>query len=217
MVAIVPTITTDDPAVYRDRLEIYRQFAERIHIDVSDGQFAPSKTLNLNQLYWPWNDSGGLKIDLHLMMERPIDWLDQLVSLSPDRIIIHAESDRADKLLPKIFDHLAKFQIGCGLALLPRTAPAEVSELIRLADSVLIFGGHLGYQGGEADLAQLEKVAQIKQINPRALVEWDGGAKPENTAVIAGAGVMQIDVGSAISYSADASGAYREIVELANE
>ena len=58
MVAIVPTITTDDPAVYRDRLEIYRQFAERIHIDVSDGQFAPSKTLNLNQLYWPWSDSG---------------------------------------------------------------------------------------------------------------------------------------------------------------
>ncbi len=217
MVAIVPTITTDDPAVYRDRLEIYRQFAERIHIDVSDGQFAPSKTLNLNQLYWPWNDSGGLKIDLHLMMERPIDWLDQLVSLSPDRIIMHAESDQADKLLPKIFDHLAKFQIGCGLALLPRTAPAEVGELIRLADSVLIFGGHLGYQGGEADLAQLEKVAQIKQINPRALVEWDGGAKPENIAVIAGAGVMQIDVGSAISYSADASGAYREIVELANE
>ena len=136
MVAIVPTITTDDPAVYRDRLEIYRQFAERIHIDVSDGQFAPSKTLNLNQLYWPWNDSGGLKIDLHLMMERPIDWLDQLVSLSPDRIIIHAESDRADKLLPKIFDHLAKFQISCGLALLPRTAPAEVGELIRLADTV---------------------------------------------------------------------------------
>lgn len=217
MVAIVPTITTDDPAVYRDRLEIYRQFAERIHIDVSDGQFAPSKTLNLNQLYWPWNDNGGLKIDLHLMMERPIDWLDQLVSLSPDRIIMHAESDRADKLLPKIFDHLAKFQIGCGLALLPRTAPAEVGELIRLADTVLIFGGHLGYQGGEADLAQLEKVAQIKQINPRALVEWDGGAKPENIAVIAGAGVMQIDVGSAISYSADASGAYREIVELANE
>ena len=217
MVAIVPTITTDDPAVYRDRLEIYRQFAERIHIDVSDGQFAPSKTLNLNQLYWPWSDSGGLKIDLHLMMERPIDWLDQLVSLSPDRIIMHAESDRADKLLPKIFDHLAKFQIGCGLALLPRTAPAEVGELIRLAGTVLIFGGRLGYQGGEADLAQLEKVAQIKQINPRALVEWDGGAKPENVAVIAGAGVMQIDVGSAISYSADASGAYREIVELANE
>ena len=217
MVAIVPTITTDDPAVYRDRLEIYRQFAERIHIDVSDGQFAPSKTLNLNQLYWPWNDSSGLKIDLHLMMERPIDWLDQLVSLSPDRIIMHAESDQADKLLPKIFDHLAKFRIGRGLALLPRTAPAEVSELIRLADTVLIFGGRLGYQGGEADLAQLEKVAQIKQINPGALVEWDGGARLENIAVIAGAGVMQIDVGSAISCSADASGAYREIVELANE
>ena len=79
MVAIVPTITTDDPAVYRDRLEIYRQFAERIHIDVSDGQFAPSKTLNLNQLYWPCKYSSGLKIDLHLMMERPIDWLDLLV------------------------------------------------------------------------------------------------------------------------------------------
>ncbi len=43
MVAIVPTITTDDPAVYRDRLEIYRQFAERIHIDVSDGRSTASR------------------------------------------------------------------------------------------------------------------------------------------------------------------------------
>lgn len=202
MTVVAPTITTDNPAVYQQRLDEFLKFASRIQIDITDGKFAPSQTINLNQVYWPERSQRKTGIDLHLMLMMPLNWLDQIVSLAPDKVIVHAESYDAHNVLPKIFSHLHKFGIAVGLALLPATQPEQVKDLITEVDGVLIFGGHLGYQGGVADLHQLSKVQSIKVINEQVAIEWDGGANLENVATIAKAGVDQINIGSAIS-SAD--------------
>ncbi len=213
MTIIAPTITTNDPAVYARRLEDFLTFAPRIQIDITDGQFAPSQTINLNQVYWPPADKRECKIDLHLMLQRPIDWLDQIVAVVPDKVILHAESDDAGRMLPRIYEHLQRFGMQVGVALLPETQPAEAADIIRVVDSVLIFGGHLGYQGGVADLTQLGKIPAIQQINSTATIEWDGGANLSNVSQIAAAGVDQINIGSAISGASDPAVAYRQLVE----
>lgn len=214
MTIIAPTITTDDPAVYARRLEDFLTFAPRIQIDITDGQFAPSQTINLNQVYWPPADKRECKIDLHLMLQRPIDWLDQIVAVVPDKVILHAESDDAGRMLPRIYEHLQRFGMQVGVALLPDTQPAEAADIIRVVDSVLIFGGHLGYQGGVADLTQLGKIPAIQQINSTVTIEWDGGANLSNVSQIAAAGVDQINIGSAISGASDPAAAYRQLVEM---
>ena len=214
MTIIAPTITTNDPAVYARRLEDFLTFAPRIQIDITDGQFAPSQTINLNQVYWPPADKRECKIDLHLMLQRPIDWLDQIVAVVPDKVILHAESDDAGRMLPRIYEHLQRFGMQVGVALLPETQPADVADIIRVVDSVLIFGGHLGYQGGVADLTQLEKIPAIQQINSTVTIEWDGGANLSNVSQIAAAGVDQINIGSAISGASDPAAAYRQLVEV---
>lgn len=214
MTIIAPTITTDDPAVYARRLEDFLTFAPRIQIDITDGQFAPSQTINLNQVYWPPADKRECKIDLHLMLQRPIDWLDQIVAVVPDKVILHAESDDAGRMLPRIYEHLQRFGMQVGVALLPETQPADVADIIRVVDSVLIFGGHLGYQGGVADLTQLGKIPAIQQINSTVTIEWDGGANLSNVSQIAAAGVDQINIGSAISGASDPAAAYRQLVEV---
>lgn len=214
MTIIAPTITTNDPAVYARRLEDFLTFAPRIQIDITDGQFAPSQTINLNQVYWPPADKRGCKIDLHLMLQRPIDWLDQIVAVVPDKVILHAESDDAGRMLPRIYEHLQRFGMQVGVALLPETRPADVADIIRVVDSVLIFGGHLGYQGGVADLTQLGKIPAIQQINSTVTIEWDGGANLSNVSQIAAAGVDQINIGSAISGASDPVAAYRQLVEV---
>lgn len=213
MTIIAPTITTNDPAVYARRLEDFLTFAPRIQIDITDGQFAPSQTINLNQVYWPPADKRECKIDLHLMLQRPIDWLDQIVAVVPDKVILHAESDDAGRMLPRIYEHLQRFGMQVGVALLPETQPADVADIIRVVDSVLIFGGHLGYQGGVADLTQLGKIPAIQQINSTVTIEWDGGANLSNVSQIAAAGVDQINIGSAISGASDSAAAYRQLVE----
>lgn len=214
MTIIAPTITTNDPAVYARRLEDFLTFASRIQIDITDGQFAPSQTINLNQVYWPPADKRECKIDLHLMLQRPIDWLDQVVAVVPDKVILHAESDDAGRMLPRIYEHLQRFGMQVGVALLPETQPADVADIIRVVDSVLIFGGHLGYQGGVADLTQLGKIPAIQQINSTVTIEWDGGANLSNVSQIAAAGVDQINIGSAISGASDPAAAYRQLVEV---
>lgn len=212
MTVIAPTITTSDTAVYQQKLEDFLAFAERIQIDITDGELAPSQTINLNQLYWPKPDERQAKIDLHLMLMRPIQWLDQIVSLSPDKVILHAESDEAAANLPRIFEHLRRFGIEVGVALLPNTQPGEAKNLLEISDTVLIFGGHLGYQGGVADLSQLNKIPIIKAINPRATIEWDGGASLDNIANLVEAGVDQVNVGSAISGQSNVKAAYDELL-----
>lgn len=209
MTQIVPTITAPTPDKYAEQLASL-DFAPRLHIDITDGDFAPSQTVNLNQIYW---DRGEIlrQIDLHLMMKKPIEWLNQIVALAPDLVILHVESNEAHENLPKIFEHLRKFDIKVGAAIFPETNPKNVKELIKLADHVLIFGGHLGYQGGTADLKQLEKVAQINEINPHAEIAWDGGANAENVAKIACAGVQIINVGAAISKTDNPERAYQEL------
>ena len=214
MAIISPTITTNDPAVYEINLREFLEFAPRIQIDITDGVLAPSQTLTLNQLYWPKRDERTCSVDLHLMLNNPADWLDQIVSLQPDKVILHAESINASEQLPLLFQQLRHFDIVPGVALLPATKPGDVSELITLSDSVLIFGGHLGYQGGAADLSQLEKIGEIKAINSSAMLEWDGGANKTNVAQIAGAGIDQINVGSAISNASNRQAAYDELVKL---
>ena len=216
MTIIAPTITTNDPAVYAERLGDFLTFAPRIQIDITDGQLAPSRTINLNQVYWPSANKRECGIDLHLMLQRPIDWLDQMVAVVPDKVILHAESDDAERMLPRIFAHLKRFGIKVGVALLPDTQPTDVADIIASVDSVLIFGGHLGYQGGQADLAQLDKIPLIKNINSRVAIEWDGGANLANVTQIATAGVDQINVGSAISNASSAQAAYRQLVDAVN-
>ena len=137
MTKIVSTITATTPSEYAEQWQILSQFAERIHIDITDGDFAPSQTVNPNQVYW---DKGEIlkQVDLHLMMKRPIDWLDQIVSLAPDLVILHAESDDALVNLPRIFEHLHKFTIKVGVALLPETMVRDsiaAGELVLIAPS----------------------------------------------------------------------------------
>ena len=65
-----------------------------------------------------------------------------------------------------------------------------------------------------ADLSQLEKIGEIKAINSSAMLEWDGGANKTNVAQIAGAGINQINVGSAISNASNRQAAYYELAKL---
>lgn len=210
MSEIVPTITAFTPDDYASQLEALSSFAHRIHVDIADGDFAPSQTINLNQVYW---DKSKIlrQVDLHLMLRRPIDWLDQIVSLIPDLVIMHAESDDSFANLPRIFEHLSKFNIKAGVALLPETDPEDIRDIIQSADHILVFGGNLGYQGGTARLDQLEKVTRIRSINSSAELAWDGGANADNVVRITEAGIDVINVGSAIMKSIDPGKSYKDL------
>lgn len=204
-VSIVPTILADNKTDYRTQIERINAFTRRVQIDVTDGVFAPSETLDITNIWWPRN----WEADLHLMVSNPSSYLDTIFKLSPSLCILHAEA--SENLLP-IFEALRGHHIKTGVALLPSTYPGHVKQYIEAADHVLVFAGQLGAQGGQADMMQMEKIPLIRSMKPELEIGWDGGANLSNVRAIAHADIDVINVGSAIAGAEDPAAAFEQLV-----
>jgi ribulose-phosphate 3-epimerase len=206
MAIICPTILAVTPQDFQDQSQKL-SFAPRVQIDIADGIFAPSHTVNLNQVYLNQEQ----KTDLHLMIEEPREWLETAIALSPHMIILHAE---AKGELLEFFQYIKKFGIKTGVAILPETQPEDVENLIASCDHCLIFGGKLGFQGGEAILSMLKKVGAIRAIKPVIEVGWDGGANADNIKKISMAGVNVIDAGSSVLHTKNPEESWKNLENI---
>jgi ribulose-phosphate 3-epimerase len=205
MPVICPTITAETPQEFSAQLARVQPFAPRIHIDMADGKFAPRKLLDPAQIYVPKD----IPTDIHIMYDEPESQLMTLISLRPQMVILHAEA-KGD--IAAMMAELQKVGIKVGIALLPDTKTKEAALLIPQADQVLIFAGNLGYQGGTADMTQLYKVDEIKSLNAKSEIAWDGGISAQNAKALAGGGIDVLNVGGFIQNAANASEAYQQIV-----
>lgn len=207
MPIVCPTVTESDPKQFNACVERIASYAQRIHLDFADGDFAPTKLMNLIQADWPQK----LVADLHIMYREPLKYLETAISLGAYTTIVHVE---AEGDLDRFIDEMHAVDLRVGVALLGRTEPEACSDLLRRVDHVLVFGGHLGYQGGELDVSSLEKVARIKEINSEAEMAWDGGIKVQNARMLVDAGIDVLNVGGFIKNADDPAAAYQSIMEV---
>jgi ribulose-phosphate 3-epimerase len=210
MSTIAPAITEETAEAYKAQIERLHEFAQRVHIDISDGEFAPTFTLSAAQIWWP----EGWTVDIHAMVARPSDHLETLISLKPNMIIFHVETQ--EDIVP-VLEHVKKFDIKAGIALLKSTVPSTVIPAIEAADHVMIFSGELGKHGGVASLMQLEKVRLIKAIRQDVEIGWDGGVNIENAFGLAQGGVDVLNVGGVIASAADPKNVYATLVNEINK
>jgi ribulose-phosphate 3-epimerase len=199
---ICPTITASNAQDYYDQIERIVQFTKRLHIDLSDGVFAPNKLLDINDIWWP----GGMTADLHIMYQNPLDVLDTVIALRPQLIIVHAESDgKYVDLVKTVKAH----GIEVGLAILPETPVDAIASVLDETDHLMIFSGNLGHQGGStANLELLSKVAAIRGLKPTIEIGWDGGVNLQNALQLANSGVDVLNAGSFIQAADNPSTAY---------
>lgn len=210
MSVIAPAITVETPDEYKAQIENIHSFAERVHIDISDGEFAPSFLIGAAQVWWPQ----GWTVDIHAMVARPSDHLETLISLKPNMIIFHAETQ--EDIVP-ILQRVKAAGIKAGIALLKSTVPNTITSAIETADHVMIFSGELGKHGGTASLMQLEKVRLIRAIRQDVEIGWDGGVNIENAYSIAQGGVDVLNVGGTIATAADPQSVYATLVSEINK
>jgi len=210
MSEIAPTITVSSIEDFKATIDRIQPFAKRVHIDISDGQFAPVQMVSVDEIYWPkeWT------VDVHAMVKNPLDYVGKLIAMKPNLITFHVESDI--DIIP-IIQSIKQYGIKAGVAILKTTVPSTVAEAIKAADHVLIFSGNLGYYGGVASLMQLEKIRLIKKINPKVEIGWDGGVNDGNAFTLAQGGVDVLNVGGAINNAEDPAGVYAKLVEEINK
>lgn len=205
---ICPTVTVDEESKYAPHLNLISNFAGRIHIDLADGKFTPNKLISIDDIWWPSN----ITVDLHVMYQKPMDYLNQLMVLGPELIIVHAEAEVKIKYLSEI---LHSHGIELGVALLRDTPVEKIQSDLSNIDHVLIFAGNLGFYGGHADLKLLDKVKALKFIKPTLEIGWDGGINDENIKALAEGGVDVANVGGFIANSDDPEAAYAKLEKLA--
>lgn len=198
---ISPTVLARTEAEFAVQMRRIASFAERIQIDLMDGEFASPASIALSNIWWPH----GVTADVHLMYQKPMDYLDQLVHLKPHMVIIHAEADVHHMHFAA---ELHKEGIKAGLAVLPETTIASVEDILHSFDHLLIFSGHLGHFGGKTDLSLLQKAQEAKTHHPDLEIGWDGGVNIEVAKSLAQGGVNVLNVGGYIQNSDDPKAAF---------
>ncbi|MEI7682811.1 MAG: hypothetical protein WCJ24_00735 [Candidatus Saccharibacteria bacterium] len=206
MSVVVPAILAKDLATYKTQIRRVEKFAERIHIDLTDQLFAISPTIKLGEVFWPKK----LKADLHLMYKTPTRYMREIVRLMPNLVIVHAEADGDFLTFAQI---LGKLKIKVGVALLPETPASAIKPALQYIDHVMIFSGHLGKFGGEADLDLLVKAQALKHIKPELEIGWDGGVNDRNVHLLKAAGVDVLNVGGFIHESKKPATAYARLLK----
>jgi ribulose-phosphate 3-epimerase len=201
---ICPAVLASTPEEFQTQMITVSRFAVRVHIDLADGKFASSKTIPIDQVWWP----GGVRADLHVMFKRPFDHLPAMLTLQPQMIIVHAE---AEGDFETFADIAHKQHIETGVALLPNTPAELLRQALPYIDHVLVFSGNLGHYGGTADLRLLDKVKQLKQMKPQLEIGWDGGVNPGNARQLMQAGVEVLNTGGFIHHAEDPHAAYMEL------
>lgn len=210
MSVISPAILADSADAYKAQVDRLHAFAQRVHVDITDGEFAPTFTISPAQVWWPQEWA----VDIHAMVARPSEYLDTLIGLKPHMIIFHVEVE--EDIVP-VIKRVQQAGIKAGIALLRSTVPSTVSAAIEAADHVMIFSGNLGQYGGTASLMQLEKVRLIRNIRADVEIGWDGGVNIENAFSLTQGGVDVLNVGGTIAKADDPKNAYDTLVSEINK
>jgi len=207
MPIICPTVTAFNSHEYRAQMEHLEPFANQVHIDLMDGKFAPTISPSLEQVWWP----SKLTADIHLMYQKPMQYIEQLIKLKPRLVLIHAEAEVHHM---DFAARLHRAGILAVLAILQDTPVENTYQIMHSFDHVLVFSGDLGHHGGQANLGLLDKVRKIRDHYPEAEIGWDGGINDQNAGQLVNGGVDVLNVGGFIAGARDPAAAYSKLTNL---
>jgi ribulose-phosphate 3-epimerase len=172
--------------------------ADWIHVDVMDGHFVPNLTFG-PKMVADLHKATRLPLDVHLMIERPEDWVDRYADAGAAYLTIHVEASRD---VPETLAAIRARGVRPGLTLNPETAVDAVLPHLGSVDLALVMSVHPGFGGQKFIEGALGKVKSIREaLDARGLaaeLEVDGGIKPENAARVVAAGATVLVAGSAI-------------------
>lgn len=167
-----PSILSFDPANYAVTVtELMGCGADRIHLDVMDGQFVPPITFGAD-LARSLARLGKTPLEAHLMVQTPERHFDAFVDAGCRRIVFHAE---ATAHAHRLAQSLVERSVEVGIAINPGTPVEMVEPLFDIVDQILVMTVNPGWGGQTLIPATLDKVRRIRAARPNLDIEVDGG------------------------------------------
>ena len=206
MAKIAPSILSADFAnLERDIHDLEKNNADWVHVDIMDGIFVPNISIGI-PVVKALRPVTELPLDVHLMIDRPIRYVEQFVKAGADWLTIHVEADQPQNIL----DTLDKIhELGCkaGIVLKPRT-PAEVAiPYLEKCDLILVMTVEPGFGGQKFMADMMPKIKKLREmldeVNPDCVINVDGGVDATTCAVCKENGAAVLVAGSAYFKATD--------------
>lgn len=174
-----------------------------IHIDVMDGSFVPNKQFTTEEI----NNLGIIskkKFDVHLMVDNPREYIENLDISNVEYIIVHSE---IDKDIDELLDLIKSYNVKCGLSIKPNTDISILTPYLNKLDLILVMSVEPGFSGQEFISNSLDKVSKLKQIiknnNLDIVMAIDGGINGSNASLVKKSGIDMVVSGSYVTNSLD--------------
>ena len=196
MAKIAPSILSADFAnLERDIHDIKKNGADWVHVDVMDGIFVPNISIGIPvvQAIRPVTD---LPLDVHLMIDRPIRYVEQFVKAGADWLTIHVEADQPQNTLEAL-DKIHALGCKAAISLKPKTPAEAAIPYLAKCDMILLMTVEPGFGGQKLMPDVLPKAAELRAMGFAGDIEADGGINGENAVRLAQAGIDTLVMGTA--------------------
>ena len=212
MIKIAPSILSADFAKLGQEVQRVKS-ADWLHVDVMDGMFVSNISIGV-PVVKSLRKATDMFLDVHLMIEKPVRYIDAFADAGADLLSVHLEADMPPGIRAAL-KAMDRRGVKKGIVLRPITAAEAVLPYIKDVDLILVMTVEPGFGGQKFMADQLPKIAAIRiffdQYNPGCHLEVDGGVDPNTAPLVIQAGADVLVAGSAVYGAADPAQAIRTL------
>ena len=169
-----------------------------VHVDVMDGIFVPNLSYGYTTVK-ALRPATDMVLDVHLMIDRPIRYVDEFCKAGADVLTIHVESDTPENTMAAL-EKIAANGVKPGIVLKPKTPAEAAAPFLSKCDLVLVMTVEPGFGGQKFMADMMPKVKQLRtmldQVNPGCQLEVDGGVDLSNRDLCVESGADVLVAGS---------------------
>ena len=198
-------LSADFVNLQRDIQEMESRGADWLHVDVMDGLFVPNISIGL-PVVKAIRGVTELPLDVHLMIDRPLRYVEDFVKAGADWLTIHIEADQPQNTLEAL-DRIRAMGCKAAISLKPRTPAEAAIPYLTKCDMVLVMTVEPGFGGQSFMWDMMPKLKKLRQmldeVNPGCILEVDGGVDANTQHVCKDNGAGALVSGSAYFKAAD--------------
>ncbi len=215
MAVIAPSILSADfTNLERDIRNIAENGGSWVHVDVMDGIFVPNITIGI-PVVKAIRGITDLTMDVHLMIDRPIRYVEAFVKAGADYVTIHVEADQPHNTLAAL-DKIHALGGKAGIVLKPWTRAEAARPYLEKCDMILVMTVEPGFGGQKFMQDMMPKLKTLRrmldQVNPACLLEVDGGVD-KNTHIICKENGAQVLVTGSAYFKAEDRAAFVRLIQ----